>query len=114
VLLIDENLSYRLVARLTADFPGTTSVVKQVTLGEGVSDGSVWKYAKINDLAILTKDKDFVDYWKHDGPPPKVIRLKIGNSRLNNIEFLIKNNKTKIFEFIDSNSSQELLLLKDF
>jgi len=111
VLLIDENLSYRLVARLFADFPGTVSVAKEIALGEGAPDSKVWKYAKMNDLAILTKDKDFVDYWKQHGPPPKIIRLEIGNSRLNNIESLMKHNKIKVLEFI--NSRDGLLLLKD-
>jgi len=46
VLLIDENLSYRLMAKLTSDFPGTVAVAKENSLGEGVSDRKVWKYAK--------------------------------------------------------------------
>lgn len=110
MLLIDENLSYRLVAKLTSDFPGTVAVAKESTLGEGVSDRKVWEYAKSNNLAILTKDKDFVDYWKRYGPPPKVIRLKIGNNRLSNIESLMKKYKSTIFHFI--NGSDGLLLLE--
>ena len=58
MLLIDENLSYRLMAKLTSNFPGTVAVAKENSLGEDVSDRKVWEYAKSNNLAILTKDKD--------------------------------------------------------
>ncbi|WLQ14385.1 DUF5615 family PIN-like protein [Hahella aquimaris] len=113
MLLIDENLSYKLAARLAGDFPGTIAVAKAPSLGEGTQDPVVWEYAKTNNLVLVTKDKDFVDYWKRFGPPPKVIRLEIGNSRLSNVEQMIINNKNKILHFISS-SNDGLLMLKGF
>lgn len=110
MLLIDENLSYKLAARLNSEFPGIEAVAKAAELGEGTPDTSVWEYAKTRNLVILTKDKDFVDYWKRFGPPPKILRLEIGNSRLNNIESLIKNNKNKIIHFINGTNDGLLLL----
>ena len=111
MLLLDENLSYKLVARLVHEFPNTQAVNHIESLGEGSSDELIWQYAKTNSLVLVTKDKDFVDYWKRFGPPPKVIRLEIGNCRINKAEFLLKNNQDLIFEFIDG--SDGLLVLKD-
>ncbi len=110
MLLLDENLSYKLVSRLIHEFPGTQAVAKSNNLGEGTGDERVWKYAKINSLVLVTKDKDFVDYWKRFGPPPKVIKLNIGNCRINAIELLLKSNKEEIIQFVAGNKG--LLVLE--
>ncbi|MGI9282254.1 MAG: DUF5615 family PIN-like protein [Endozoicomonas sp.] len=105
MFLIDENLSYKLAARLEDDFMGIEAVSKVTSLGEGSSDEQVWKYAKNHQLAILTRDKDFVDYWSRLGPPPKVIHLIITNSRLSAIESLIKQNRILIHQFLSENNN---------
>jgi len=111
MLLIDENLSYKLVEKLIQHFPGTQAVVNINDLGEGADDQLIWKYAKENNLLLVTKDKDFVNYWKHYGPPPKVVKLNIGNCRLNKVELLLKNNKMEIVSFIGRDDG--LLVLDD-
>ena len=110
MILIDENLSYKLAARIHSDFEGSIAVSKAPELGEGAPDQRVWDYAKDHGLALLTKDKDFVDYWSRFGPPPKVIRIEIGNARLSAIEALIRNNKTIIHNFLLEKNSGLLLL----
>ena len=110
MLLLDENLSYKLVTRLVHEFPNTQAVAQVENLGVGTSDELVWKYAKTNSLALVTKDKDFVDYWKRFGPPPKVIKLEIGNCRIKAIELLLKSNKQQIIKFMAG--SFGLLVLK--
>lgn len=110
MLLIDENLSYKLAERVSNDFKAIAAVSKVSSLGEGASDPKVWEYAKNNNLALLTKDKDFVDFWKRYGPPPKVIRLDIGNSRLQAVEALIRKNKAEILKFLSDTNSGLLLL----
>ena len=77
-LLLDQNISYRLVDRLQKSFPGTTQVR---LLGlEQASDNELWEYARDNVFVIVTKDSDFHELSILYGPPPKVIWLKIGNS----------------------------------
>ena len=110
MLLLDENLSYKLVNKLVGDFPKTQAVVSVLSLGEGTEDQRVWDYAKTNSLALVTKDKDFVDYWKRFGPPPKVIKIEIGNCRISAIELLLKNNKEQIANFL---ANAEGLLVLD-
>ena len=51
-LLLDENLSRRLVPFLQHDFPGTSQVV---LLGmESASDKAVWERARADGYIILT------------------------------------------------------------
>jgi predicted nuclease of predicted toxin-antitoxin system len=56
-LLIDQNLSRRLVEILAADFPDTKHVLH---LGmEKKEDTEIWDFAAANDFVIVSKDKDF-------------------------------------------------------
>ena len=105
MMLIDENLSYKLAARIRNTFKGTVAVSKIEALGEGAPDQNVWDYAKRHRLAILTKDQDFVEYWARLGPPPKVIHIKMGNSRLAKIESLINDNRVVINQFLTQENS---------
>ncbi len=76
-LLLDHNLSPRIVARLVDAFPGSEHVS---TAGLATADDlMVWAYAAVHDMAIVTKDSDFSDLSVLRGAPPKVIWLRIGN-----------------------------------
>jgi predicted nuclease of predicted toxin-antitoxin system len=74
--LLDENLPQRL--RFTPSKP-----VRHVRdLGVSLTDPEVWEFARANDLVVITKDADFSDRILVSEPPPKVVRLRIGNMRL--------------------------------
>ena len=97
-LLLDENLSFRLVARLQPDFPGTTQV--RLESLEMVTDIEIWKFAKSQGFTLVTQDSDFHELSLMQGPPPKIIWLKCGNqSRTFVAELLIKH-KSAIEQFI--------------
>lgn len=89
-LLLDENLSRRLVPFLQHDYPGSNQVV---LLGmESASDKEVWKKARDDDFVILTRDADFQELSLVWGQPPKVIRLKtLNQSRAATLKVLIEN-----------------------
>jgi predicted nuclease of predicted toxin-antitoxin system len=76
-LLLDENLSRRIVPALQEAFPGST----QVTLAglERSDDRAVWEHAKANGYVLVTKDNDFLGLQSLSGHPPKVILVKLGN-----------------------------------
>ena len=76
-LLLDENLSRRIVPFLQADFPGTSQVALECL--ERKSDLEVWRYAKDNGFVIVSKDSDFYELSLIHGTPPKVIWLQVGN-----------------------------------
>jgi predicted nuclease of predicted toxin-antitoxin system len=75
-LLLDENLSRRLVPFLQHDYPGSSQVV---LLGlESASDRVVWQKAK--ELSLV---------W---GQPPKVVRLRtLNQTRAATLKVLIDN-----------------------
>ena len=88
-LLLDENLSRRLVPFLQHDYPGSNQVV---LLGmESATDKEVWQKARDDDFVILTRDADFQELSLVWGQPPKVIRLKtLNQSRAATLKVLIE------------------------
>ena len=88
-LLLDENLSRRLVPFLQHDYPGSNQVV---LLGmESASDKEVWQRARDDGYVILTRDADFQELSLVWGQPPKVIRLRTMNqSRAATLKMLIE------------------------
>ena len=89
-LLLDENLSRRLVPFLQHDYPGSNQVVMMGM--EAASDKEVWQRAKEDGYVILTRDADFQELSLVWGQPPKVIRLKTPNqTRAATLKLLIEN-----------------------
>lgn len=76
-LLIDENLSRRIVPFLQTAFPGSSQLA--LLNLEGASDSEIWQYAKINGFVIVSRDSDFQERSLIAGHPPQVIWLKIPN-----------------------------------
>lgn len=73
-LLLDENLSRRIVPFLQVAFPGSSQVA---LLGlETAADAQIWRYAKENDFVIVSRDSDFHERSLIDGHPPQVVWQK--------------------------------------
>lgn len=89
-LLLDENLSRRLVPFLQHDYPGTSQVV---LLGlESASDRVVWQRAKDDGYVIVTRDADFQELSLVWGQSPKVVRLRtLNQTRAATLKVLIDN-----------------------
>jgi predicted nuclease of predicted toxin-antitoxin system len=100
-LLLDENLSRRLVPFLQHDYPGSDQVV---LLGmESASDKEVWKKAKDDGYVIVTRDVDFQELSLVWGQPPKVIRLKtLNQSRAATLKVLIDNREAITEALLDN------------
>lgn len=77
-LLLDENLSRRIVPALQTAYPGSTQVAL-VGL-EHANDREIWVFAKDRGFTIVTKDDDFLGLLALMGHPPKVVLLSLGNS----------------------------------
>lgn len=76
-LLLDENLSRRIVLFLQTAFPGSSQVT---WLGlETTSDSEIWQHAKNNGFVIVSRDSDFQEHSLVTGHPPQVVWLKIPN-----------------------------------
>ena len=89
-----------LVWRLADLWPEATHVV--VEYGEKFPDESVWAEAKARGYTIITKDSDFSDPDKHPGPPPRAVRLKLGNANPAQIEAYLRAHAAEIEAFAAS------------
>ena len=87
-LLLDQNLSPRLVNALADLYPGSAHL-QDVGL-DRVSDAEVWAYALKNGYAILSKDSDFNERAMLYGPPPKVIWSRRGNCNTQQVEQILR------------------------
>lgn len=107
-LLLDENLSERLVPLLTGVF-GEVLHVRSVGLG-GASDAQIWHQARQSASTLVTKDEDFIRLSIELGWPPKVICLGIGNASNGRTAALLVANAETIQAFIDQQENGFLLL----
>ena len=105
-LLLDQNISYRVVKGLLKSFPEITQV-KELGL-ENASDLEIWNYAKKYKYTIVTFDADFYDLALLKGIPPKIIWLRTGNTSTKNIIKLIIDNHFIITEFITNKEYKDV------
>ncbi|MBD2770333.1 DUF5615 family PIN-like protein [Hymenobacter sp. BT664] len=108
-LLIDQNLSHRLVKPLQDQFPGTEQV-RRLGLTDR-RDATIWDYARRHDFVILTQDEDFADLSSLRGAPPKVILLRTGNLPTAQVIALLRNHRRLIYTLLDSDGEVNCLEL---
>lgn len=99
-LLLDQNLSRRLVPELAVAFPGTSQV--QLLGMETETDKALWSFAKAAGYAIVTKDSDFVELSALYGHPPKVIWLNLGNVANSVVSVKLLSSADAIHQFLRS------------
>ena len=87
-LLFDQNLSPRLVQRLSDLYPSSAHVYR---LGlDRASDTVLWDYAREHGFALVTQDADFSEMSEVLGFPPKVIWIRRGNCSTGQIESILR------------------------
>jgi len=101
-LLLDENLSWRLIKKLKVDFTLIVHSNEIIPLNKRPKDWEIWNYANENNFVIVTNDEDFLRLSLTKGFPPKVVLLRIGNAPTNKIADILIKNKTKIEIFISN------------
>jgi predicted nuclease of predicted toxin-antitoxin system len=107
-LLLDENLSPKLVGYLTYEFPGSSHV--ELLGMRGHSDAEIWKLAKRDGYVLVSKDDDFRQRSFVYGAPPKVIWLSVGNAGTFAVRQLIMAEVAHIEAFV-ADSEESLLVL---
>jgi predicted nuclease of predicted toxin-antitoxin system len=73
--LFDSNLPSRIA------FTPTLPVTHAGVLGKSPTDTELWEYARVHDLAIVSKDADFSERIVTTAPPPRVVHLRFGKLR---------------------------------
>lgn len=97
-LLLDQNISFKLVARPIDLFPGSAHV-RDLGMADA-EDGVIWDYARAGEFTIVSKDGDFHQRSLVLGAPPKVVWLRVGNAPTGLIAGLIRSRYDQIEEFI--------------
>jgi predicted nuclease of predicted toxin-antitoxin system len=98
-LLFDQNLSPRLVQRLSDLYPGSVHVFN---IGlDRASDRVLWDYARERGFTLVTQDADFSEMSEALGFPPKVIWIRRGNCSTGQIESILR-------QYLDAIASLEL------
>lgn len=70
-LLLDQNISPKLVESLDDIYPGSVHV-KEIGFDRAL-DEDIWIYAKVNNFIIISKDADFAERSLLLGFPPFVV-----------------------------------------
>ena len=91
-LLLDQNISRKLILDLDKIFSGTAHI-SNFNL-EKETDKKIREFAFENNFTIVTQDADFFEKMLLKGFPPKIVWLKCGNTSTKNIlKIIIENQK---------------------
>jgi predicted nuclease of predicted toxin-antitoxin system len=107
-LLLDENLSHRLLAAIQSDFPDSAHV-RDVGL-ERADDATIWAFAQEHCYTILSKDADFHQRSFVYGQPPKVVWLRVGNCTTEHVLAILRRHFDDLRQF-DQNQEAAFLIL---
>jgi predicted nuclease of predicted toxin-antitoxin system len=100
-ILIDQNISFRIIQRIESAFPNLLHV-KSLGLMD-TDDSKIFMYARRHDFdAILTIDEDFYNIQMTHGVPPKLIWLRLHNASVAIQAEVILNNTLAIYRFLES------------
>jgi predicted nuclease of predicted toxin-antitoxin system len=97
-LLLDENLSPRLIAAIVDLYPGSNHVENFGLMS--ATDDEVWRFAANNGFAIVSKDSDFSERSVLEGSPHKVIWLRVGNCTTEHTVNVFKSQSENIGRFL--------------
>jgi predicted nuclease of predicted toxin-antitoxin system len=107
-LLFDENLSPALVRLLAEEFPGSAHVHAAGLRSK--RDTTVWEYAKLHGLCIVSKDADFQHRSFLLGHPPKVIGIALGNCSAARVALMLRESLLIIARFEADHEASFLIL----
>jgi len=108
-LLLDQNLSPRLVQHLSDLYPGSEHIYLAGL--DRASDVLLWDYARQNGFTFVTKDADFCEMSEVLGTPPKVIWLRLGNCSTNQIESILRQHHGAIVGLAENANAHVLTLV---
>jgi len=109
-LLFDQNISYRILKKLSDQFEGSIQVR---TAGlEDTSDRQIWDYAKGQKLTIVTFDSDFSDIATVRGHPPKIIWLRLQDTSTKNIVRIMSEKLNVIVDFVSNPAYDSIACLE--
>ena len=107
-LLLDENLSDRIVPQILDLYPDSAHVKSHGLIH--TDDLLIWLFAQSRGFTIVSKDADFHQRSLVFGHPPKLVFLRIGNGPTGHITQLLRSNYVLLSAF-DADASSSILIL---
>ena len=102
-LLLDQNISPKLVESLSNLYPGSIHV-QEVGMDKA-TDEAIWVYAKLNNVTIISKDADFAERSLLFGFPPFVVWIRKGNCTTSEIKNTLIDNYELISNFASASKT---------
>jgi predicted nuclease of predicted toxin-antitoxin system len=96
-LLLDENLSRKLVVRLAELYPASAHVADFELLAH--PDQEIRTFAQQEGFVIVSRDADFYELATTLGPPPKVVWLRHWTHPTKDAEFVLRRDAIRLTEF---------------
>ena len=107
-LLLDENLSDRVVPQILDLYPDSAHVKSHCLIH--TDDVLIWSFAQQHGYTIVSKDADFHQRSLVFGHPPKLVFLRVGNCPTSRITQLLRSNYVLLSAF-DSDPNTSILVL---
>ena len=96
--LFDQNISHKILDRLPDLCKESTSVKSEGLVNE--PDRVIWEFARRNNFIVVTQDSDFNDLTSLHGFPPKIVWIRSGNLRTDEIADLLIKKLDAIQDFL--------------
>lgn len=110
-LLLDENLSRKLVSRLADLYPEMAHVADVGLISS--SDHRIWEFARAQSSVIVSADSDFYELATTKGPPPKVVWLRRWVHSMKDAEHVLRRDAVRIAAFASDPELGVLILDRD-
>jgi predicted nuclease of predicted toxin-antitoxin system len=107
-LLLDENLSDRVVPQILDLYPNSSHVKSHSLLQ--ADDALIWTFAREHGYTIVSKDADFHQRSLVFGHPPKLVFLRVGNCPTSRITQLLRSSFVLLSAF-DSDPFSSICIL---
>ena len=102
-ILVDQNISFRVVRILDDLYPGMTHIKDLGLVDAG--DNEIYEFAAENGFDILTFDGDFCDMNVTKGFKIKIIHLRLQNQTTKNIVKFLRDKHDDIKNFLSGNEN---------
>ena len=103
-LWLDAQLSPALAVWITAQFAITAVPLRAIGLRDA-RDREIFRAARDADVIVMTKDIDFVRLLREQGPPPRVLWLRCGNTSNARLRDLLRSTLPQAMTLFQSGES---------
>ena len=98
---VDAHLSPAIATWITNTFGVTALALRDIGLRDA-EDREIFEAAKLHDVILITKDRDFVDLVNRLGSPPRIIWLTCGNTSNARLREIFSETLLEALEFLRS------------